>query len=73
MLPTPTKVETHIGTDNKNTESKIYFPNSYDSVIVIILYLKSNTRPYISFAVHQCDWFTNNIKVSYETVVIRIY
>ena len=37
-----------------------------------MLYLASNTRPDISFAVHQCERFTNNIKASHETDVMRI-
>ena len=39
----------------------------------MMLYLTSNTRPYISFAVHQCDPFTHNNKASNETAVNRIF
>ena len=38
----------------------------------MMLYLASNTSPDISFAVHQCAWFTHNNKVSHETNVKRI-
>ena len=38
----------------------------------MMLYLASNTRTDISFAVHQCVWFTNNTKVSHEKAVKRI-
>ena len=38
----------------------------------MILYLASNTIPYISFAVHQCARFTHNTKLSHETAVKRI-
>ena len=38
----------------------------------MMLYLASNTRPYISFAVHQCSRFAHNTKVSQETAVKRI-
>ena len=37
-----------------------------------MLYLASNTRPDISFALHQCSRFTNNTKLSHETAVKRI-
>ena len=37
-----------------------------------MLYLASNTRPDISFAVHQCDRFTHNTKASHETAAKRI-
>ena len=68
-LPTPTKVETPLGTDVNGSEAKRYWPNSYTSVL---LYLASNTRPDISFAVHQCARFTHNTKVSQEIAVKRI-
>ena len=71
-LPTPTKVEAPLGTDVNVSEAKRDCPNSYASVIGMMLYLASNTRPYISFAVHQCARFTHNIKVSHETSVKRI-
>ena len=38
----------------------------------MMLYLASNTRPDISFAVHQCGRFTHNTKASNETAVKRI-
>ena len=38
----------------------------------MILHLASNTRPDISFAVHQCAWFTHNTKASHKTAVKRI-
>ena len=71
-LSTPTKVEAPLGTDMNGSEAKRDFPNSYASVIGMMLYLASNTRPDISFAVHQCAWFTHNTKVSHETAVKRI-
>ena len=71
-LPTPTKVEAPLGTDVTGSEAKRDWPNSYASVIGMMLYLASNTRPDISFAVHQCAQFTHNTKVSHETAVNRI-
>ena len=52
-LPTPTKVEAPLGTDINGSEDKINWPNSYAYVIEMMLYLASNTRPDVSFAVHQ--------------------
>ena len=39
----------------------------------MMLYLSSNRRPYIFFAVHQRARFTHNTKVSHETAIKRIY
>ena len=44
-LPTPTKVEAHLGTDVNNSEAKRDWPNSYASFIGMMLYLASNKRP----------------------------
>ena len=38
----------------------------------MMLYLASNTRPDISFAVQQCSRFTHNTKASHETSMKRI-
>ena len=38
----------------------------------MMLYMASNTRPDISFAVHHCAWFTHNTKESHKTAVKRI-
>ena len=65
-LPTPTKVEAPIGIYVNGSEAKIDWPNSYSSVIGMMLYLASNKIPDISFAVHQCDQFTHNTKVPNE-------
>ena len=65
-LPTPTNLEAHTGTYDNGSEAKRDCPNSYDSVIGIMLYLSSNTRPDISFDVHQCARFTPNTKASHE-------
>ena len=71
-LPTPTNVEAPLRTNINGSEAKRDWPNSYASVIGMMLYLTSNTRPDISFAVHQCTRFTHNTKVSNETAVKRI-
>ena len=51
-LPTPTNVEAPLGIDANVYEAKRNWPNSYGSVIGMILYLASNTKPDISFAVN---------------------
>ena len=71
-MPTPTKVESPLGTDANVSEANRDWPNSYASFIVMIFYLESNTRPDISFAVHQCARFTHNTKESHETAVKSI-
>ena len=71
-LPTATKVEAPLGTEVNGSEAKRDWPNSYASVIGMMLYLASNTRPDISLAVHQCARFTHSTKVSHETAVKRI-
>ena len=68
-LLTPTKVEAPLGIDDNYSEAKRYCTNSYASVIDMILYLESNTRPDISSAIHQCDWFTHKTKSSHNTDV----
>ena len=68
-LPTPTKVEALIGTEGNGSEAYRDCTNSYYYVIGMMSYLASNTRPDISFAVHQCARFTHNTKVSHKTAV----
>ena len=46
--------------------------NSYDSIIWMMLYLESNSRPAIYLAVHMCEQFTHNIKKSHDMDVKRI-
>ena len=71
-LPTPNKFEAPLVTDANGSEVNRDWPNSYASIIGIILYLSSNTRPYISCPVHQCARFTHNTKASHKTAVKRI-
>ena len=71
-LPTPTKVEATFGTDVNGSEAKRDWPNSYASVIGMMLYLVFLKIPDKSFAVQQCARFTHNTKVSHETAVKKI-
>ena len=73
MLPTPTKVEAPLGTYVNGYEANRCWSNYCDCVIGMMLYIPSNTRPYISFSVHQCSRFTHNTKSSRETDVKRIH
>ena len=71
-FPTPTKVEAPLGTDDNGSEAKRYCTNSYDSFTGMMLYLESNTRPDISSAIPQCDWFTHKTKLSHDMAVNRM-
>ena len=53
--------------DDNVTEANRDWHNSYASVIVTILYVSSDTRPYIYFSVHQCAKFIHKTKESHET------
>ena len=61
-LQTPTKAEALLETDYNGYDYKRDWANSYASVIAMIFYLESNTRPDISFSICQCNQFTPNIK-----------
>ena len=54
------------------SEANRDWPHSYASVIGMMFYMASNTRPDVSFAVHQCSRFTHYTKASHETSVKRI-
>ena len=58
-FPKYTKVEASTRKDENGYEAKIYWTNSYDSTIGMMLYLVSNTIPDIPFAVHKvCPVYT---------------
>ena len=65
--------ESPLGTYDNVYESKRDWHNSYASVIGMMLYLESKTRPDIYFSIHQCERFTHNTKASHETAVKRIF
>jgi hypothetical protein len=44
----------------------------YASVVGMLMYLSSNTRPDIQYAVHQCARFTHFPKRSHEDAILRI-
>lgn len=45
---------------------------SYRSILGMTMYLASNSRPDISFAVHQCARFSHDPKVEHEQALLRI-
>jgi len=45
---------------------------NYRRIIGMLIYLAQNTRPDITFAVHQCARFSHDPKMSHEQAVIRI-
>ena len=59
-----------LGSDKKGPRGKELW--SYRSVVGMLLYLASNSRPDISFAVHQCARFTHDPKQSHEQALLRI-
>ena len=71
-LPTPTKVETQLGTDKNVPKDKRGWNNSYTSIIGKMLYLESNTRSDISFDIHQCEWSTHNTNASNDNSAKRL-
>ena len=60
FFPIPTRFEAHLGGYYNGPEAKVDWTNSYSSVVGMISYLVSNTRPDISFVVHQCAQFNPN-------------
>ena len=71
-FPTPMKFDAPLGTEVNGFEAKKDWPNSYDYVLGMMLYLSSDTRTDISLAVHQCYQLTHNTKASHEMDVKRI-
>ena len=66
---TPTS-QKPLGTDKNGPEFVEQW--SYSSVEGMLLYLVANSRPKISYMVHQCARFTHNPKVSHRAAVKRI-
>ena len=65
---TLTKVITPLGTDVNGQPPKQDW--DYASVVGILFFLVSHSRPDISFAVHRCARFTHCTKASHEDTVL---
>ncbi|MGH3055543.1 MAG: reverse transcriptase domain-containing protein, partial [Gaiellaceae bacterium] len=63
-------LESPIGTDKDGVNRQDQWV--YASVIGMLMFLQANTRPDISFAVHQCARFTHNPKKSHEEAIKHI-
>ena len=67
---TPTNTNGPLGTNSAGEEPRREW--NYASIIGMMLYLSLNSRPDITFAVHQCARFTHKTKRSHEEAVLRI-
>ena len=72
-IPITTDMVAPLRTDSLGKEYKLYYECKYASVIGILVYGASNSRPDISFVVHQCARFTQNFKLSHENSILRIF
>jgi histone deacetylase 1/2 len=63
-MPTP------LGTDSNGPRWDAEW--DYSSVVGMLMYLCSNSRPDIQFAVHQCARFTHCPRKSHEKAIVRI-
>ena len=54
--------------DGQNVTGKF----EYASAVGMLMYLSSNTRPDIQYAVHQCARFSHFPKKSHEDAILRI-
>ena len=69
---TPTTSTGPLGKDINGKAPQRQHQWQYASVIGMMMYLASNSRPDIAFAVHQCARFTHCVKASHENAVLRI-
>ena len=60
-----------MGTNPDGDPAPYILKRSYASIIEMMIYLASNSRPEIQFSIHQCDCFTQNYRASHEDTIIR--
>ena len=66
---------TPCGTNPLGTDTNGQRPQAkwdYPSVVRMLMYLCSNTRPDIQYAVHQCARFLHNPRASHEQAILHI-
>jgi len=67
---TPTNTSRPLGTDKDGKPPRERW--SYASVVGMMMYLASNSRPEIAFAVHQAARFTHCTRASHKDAVLWI-
>eukprot|EP00957_Ditylum_brightwellii_P167746 12770078-Ditylum_brightwellii.AAC.1 len=61
-----------LGRDEKGPGPQRQHQWQYAFVVGMMMYLASNSRPDIAFAVHQCACFTHCVRASHEKAILRI-
>eukprot|EP00957_Ditylum_brightwellii_P151550 11541512-Ditylum_brightwellii.AAC.1 len=69
----PTAASGPLGPDHYGKEVQLQELWNYASAVGMLMYLASNSRPEIAFAVHQCARFTHGTKHSPKKAVLQIY
>ena len=69
-VATPTVGTKPLGSDPNGASAKERW--SYASIVGMLLYVAANSRPDISFAVHQCARFTHSPKASHEAATYAL-
>eukprot|EP00957_Ditylum_brightwellii_P166762 12693819-Ditylum_brightwellii.AAC.1 len=67
----PTSGPKPLGPDPHGRDAQLQDKWSYASVVGMIMYLASNSRQEITFAVHQCARFTHGTKHFHEKTFYR--
>eukprot|EP00957_Ditylum_brightwellii_P179217 13653459-Ditylum_brightwellii.AAC.1 len=69
----PTSGPKPVGPDPHSKGIQLQDKWSYASVVGKMMYLASNSKPEITFAVHQCARLTHGTKHSHEKAILQIY
>eukprot|EP00957_Ditylum_brightwellii_P087584 6667478-Ditylum_brightwellii.AAC.1 len=68
----PTSGPKPLGSDPHSKDVQLHDKWSYSSVVGMMMYLISNRRPEITFAVHQGARFIHGTKHSHEKAILQI-